>query len=105
MKKVKVSLIAALLTALSNFAHAQALDVKQKAGEVWGYIQTGTLLFALIATVVGIVVVYNAKSSSNPDEFKKKLMNWIYGVLFLYVAFGLISALKAYMQSSMNVSF
>jgi len=69
---------------------------------VWGYIQLALVFVIVITFAIGVVVVYNKKSSGNADDFRKALMSFIYGIIFLFVALGFITVIKTFAAGALT---
>lgn len=104
MKKVLLTISLFLIANVQLFAQVDS-GARATANRVWGYIQLGSIFFFVAATVIGGVIVYQKKSSGNNEEFKKAVLNYIYGIVFLLFVMGMISVIKSMVTSSTNVTF
>ena len=105
LRLVTLSAAFLFLTVPSFAQDAVGNAVKQKLNAAWFWAQAILGFAIVLVTVIGALVVYSKKNSDNPSEFKKSIINYSIGVVFLVVALGIVSVLKGYVQSSTTMSF
>jgi membrane protease YdiL (CAAX protease family) len=105
-KKVSFLSVAVLMSVSSTvFAQTDASGLKTSFNNVWAYVQLALVFVIVLTFVIGGITVYNKKSSGNPDEFKKALMGFIYGIIFLFVMLGFITVIKGFATTNTSVNF
>ena len=91
----------------NSYGQVKTVDdsLRAQATDVWTWINTIFTLAILATTVTGIIVTYSKKNSDQPGEFKKYVIGFVSGIVFLVVALGILNGLRTMMGTSMNVSF
>lgn len=67
---------------------------------LWADIVPVSGFIIMVSALIGGVIVYNKKSSDQPGEFKKALQNYLIGIAFLIVVFGVLVVIKNITESA-----
>lgn len=105
-KKFVLSLVVLGLTTVTSFAQSElGSNVKTNLNSAWTWIQAILTFAIIISTVIGIIVTYQKKNSDQPGEFKKYVIGFASGIVFLIIALSIVSIIKTTIQSSLSTSF